>query len=274
MGFRIEHSADVRDRRAARVGGRRRRRAGFTLIELLVVVAIIALLVALLLPSLGRARELGRRSKCAANLHSIATAWHLYLQDRGDLFVTPDLNMNWFYGGKSELLYDPNYRSRSPRPLNPYVALARHDTPAAELFHCPSDHGVEGLPDTTAFGPTTYDHMGNSYPLNSAVAAGQPRVVPWERGMAPRPLRLSDVAVPASLFVLQGDHQHLFAVFGGFSYATYKAIWHDRDGTSVNLAFLDGHVAFTRITPGSNQTSSYSYRLTYAPPEEEEQEDE
>jgi len=51
-----------------------RRRGGFTLIEVLVVVAIIALLVAILLPSLARARKLARRTLCANNLHAIGLA--------------------------------------------------------------------------------------------------------------------------------------------------------------------------------------------------------
>jgi prepilin-type N-terminal cleavage/methylation domain-containing protein len=51
---------------------------GFTLIELLVVVAIIALLVSILVPSLGKAKELARRVKCGTNLKIIGTGWQVY----------------------------------------------------------------------------------------------------------------------------------------------------------------------------------------------------
>jgi len=51
---------------------------GFTLIEILVVVAIIALLIAILLPSLARARELAKRTQCGANTHQMGIALHMY----------------------------------------------------------------------------------------------------------------------------------------------------------------------------------------------------
>jgi len=53
----------------------------FTLIELLVVVAIIALLISILLPSLGRAREQAKTQVCASNLHQLGIATNYYLED-------------------------------------------------------------------------------------------------------------------------------------------------------------------------------------------------
>jgi prepilin-type N-terminal cleavage/methylation domain-containing protein/prepilin-type processing-associated H-X9-DG protein len=63
-------------------------RQGFTLIELLVVVAIIALLVAILLPSLAGAREMSRRSKCAANLRAVVNGMILYSGSELDMYPT------------------------------------------------------------------------------------------------------------------------------------------------------------------------------------------
>ncbi len=58
---------------------------GFTLIELLVVVAIIALLVAILLPSLNKAREIAEQAVCGSNTHQWALAFVLYDSANGTL---------------------------------------------------------------------------------------------------------------------------------------------------------------------------------------------
>src|SRR4051812_34195644 len=59
---------------------KRRTKQAFTLVELLVVIGIIALLISVLLPTLGKARESGRRVACLSNLRQIAMAVMMYEQ--------------------------------------------------------------------------------------------------------------------------------------------------------------------------------------------------
>jgi len=64
---------------------------GFTLIELLVVIAVISVLMAILMPALNKARELGQGAACKGNIKTYTLAVQMYVQDNDDCFCDPDL---------------------------------------------------------------------------------------------------------------------------------------------------------------------------------------
>lgn len=71
-----------------------RSRRAFTLVELLVVIAIIAVLMAILLPALNRAREQGKRAVCLNNCKQLALAWMMYAEDNNDKIVNGNTGAN------------------------------------------------------------------------------------------------------------------------------------------------------------------------------------
>ncbi len=68
----------------------KRNGSGFTLVELLVVIAIIALLMAVLMPALSRAREQGKRAVCLNYQRQLTAAWMMYADDNSDKIVCGD----------------------------------------------------------------------------------------------------------------------------------------------------------------------------------------
>lgn len=77
----------------------RKRIYGFTLIELLVVISIIALLIAILMPALNKARGLAKTTVCSSHLKQFGLAWFLYADDNDDRNIVYSPASEWDDGG-------------------------------------------------------------------------------------------------------------------------------------------------------------------------------
>ncbi len=127
-------------------------RRGFTVPEMLAVAAIVVIIISLLLPSLSRAREMGRRAVCSSNLHQLNLAARNYRSDAAD-FPAPWHTNNQAY-------YPPIIPDR---PWLQYIN-------GRDVLACPSGRGVaHGLPNWDGNWPGPYTIGGFFYVGNLPV---------------------------------------------------------------------------------------------------------
>lgn len=228
------------------------RRGGFTLIELLVVISIIALLLAILMPSLYKAREQAKRISCMNKVKQVALGIYLYCLDHEGRFPSHDQmggSNVLFAGTKGNYPNHIAYKiGADQRIVNPYLGIkdASPET-SVDICLCPSDTGTPDVSQNP--GETTYWLFGSSYVYNYyAPAKPSPRTL--------SKTQLDKVDSPSR--VVTTGCAPLWNFWSGVP-DERKQRWH-REGQRpmASIGFVDQSVRFMEILP-ENTNREYTF---------------